>query len=93
MEDKGKFMELRESVRSAARDSIKIALIVEALAVKEDVEVLENEVHAALGYQAMMAGQDAQELLKYYQENNLMTSAKMGLIEDKLFGIMLGFHK
>ena len=41
----------------------------------------------------MMAGQDAQELLKYYQENNLMTSAKMGLIEDKLFGIMLGFHK
>lgn len=93
IEDKGKFMELRESVRQAARDSIKIALIVEALAEKEKVEVLENEVHAALGYQAMMSGQDAQELLKYYQENNLMTSAKMGLIEDKLFGIMLGFHK
>ena len=86
-------MELRESVRQAARDSIKIALIVEALAAKEGVEVTENEVHAALGYQAMMSGQDASELLKYYQENNLMTSAKMGLIEDKLFGIMLGFHK
>lgn len=93
MEDKDKFMELRESVRQAARDSIKIALIVEALAAKEGVEVTENEVHAALGYQAMMSGQDASELLKYYQENNLMTSAKMGLIEDKLFGIMLGFHK
>jgi len=93
MEDKGKFMELRESVRASARDSIKLALIVEALAEKENVEVHENEVHAALGYQAMMSGQDTQELLKYYQENNLMTSAKMGLIEDKLFGIMLGFHK
>ncbi|MDQ7044029.1 MAG: trigger factor [Sulfurimonas sp.] len=93
MEDKGKFMELRESVRQAARDSIKTALIVEALAKKEGVEVHEQEVHAALGYQAMMAGQDAQELLKYYQENNLMTSAKLGLIEDKLFGIILGFHK
>ncbi len=30
---------------------------------------------------------------KYYEENNLMTSAKMGLTEDKLFGIMLGFDK
>ena len=91
--NKGKFMELRESLREEARKTIKIALIVEALAKKEGVEVHEQEVHAALGYQAMMTGQDAQELLKYYQENNLMTSAKMGLMEDKLFGIMLGFHK
>lgn len=93
MEDKGKFMELRESVRKEARDSIKTALIVEALAAKEGVVVQDQEVHAALGYQAMMSGQDSQELLKYYQENNLINSAKMGLIEDKLFGIILGFNK
>jgi len=41
----------------------------------------------------MMSGQDAQELLKYYQENNLLPAAKMGLIEDKLFGKMLGLNK
>jgi len=92
-QDKGKFMELRESFREDARNTIKIALIVEALAKKEGISVHEQEVHAALGYQAMMTGQDAQELLKYYEENNLMTSAKMGLTEDKLFGMMLGFHK
>ena len=92
-EDKGKFMELRESVREEARANIKKSLIVEALAKKEGIEVHEQEVHAALGYQAMMTGQDAQELLKYYEENNLITSAKLGLTEDKLFGIMLGFHK
>jgi trigger factor len=40
----------------------------------------------------MMSGQDAEELLKYYKENNLMTSAKMSLTEDKLFGRMLGFE-
>ena len=91
--DKGKFMELRESFREEARNTIKIALIVEALAEKQGISVHEQEVHAALGYQAMMTGQDAQELLKYYEENNLMTSAKMGLTEDKLFGTMLGFHK
>jgi trigger factor len=93
MEDKGKFKELRESVREDARKSIKLALIVEALAKKEGIDVHEQEVIAALGYQATMTGQDPQALLKYYQDNNLMTAAKMGLTEDKLFGHILGFHK
>jgi len=93
MEDKGKFNELRESVRDEARKSIKMALIVEALAKKEGIDVHEQEVIAALGYQATMTGQDPQALVQYYQDNNLMTSAKMGLTEDKLFGVILGFHK
>ncbi|CAA6811902.1 MAG: Cell division trigger factor (EC [uncultured Sulfurovum sp.] len=93
MEDKGKFQELRESVREEARQSIKKSLIVEALAKRENIDVHEQEVIAALGYQATMTGQDPQALVKYYQDNNLMTSAKMGLTEDKLFGHILGFHK
>jgi len=93
MEDKGKFNELRESVRGEARASIKMALIVEALAKREKIDVHEQEVIAALGYQATMTGQDPQALVQYYQDNNLMTSAKMGLTEDKLFGVILGFHK
>ena len=93
MEDKGKFQELRESVRHEARESIKLALIVEALAKREGIDVHEQEVIAALGYQATMTGQDPQALVQYYQDNNLMTSAKMGLTEDKLFGHILGFHK
>lgn len=93
MEDKGEFAKLRESVRDEARKSIKLVLIVEALAKKEGIDVHEQEVIGALGYQATMTGQDPQALVKYYQDNNLMTSAKMGLTEDKLFGVMLGFHK
>ncbi len=93
IEDKNKFKELRESVRDDARKSIKLALIVEALAKREGIDVHEQEVIAALGYQATMTGQDPQALLKYYQDNNLMTAAKMGLTEDKLFGHILGFHK
>jgi len=92
-EDKEKFLALRESVRQAAKDTVKLSLIVEALAKKEGVIVHDQEVQAALGYQAMMRGQDAQELVKYYEENNLMNSAKMGLTEDKLFGKMLGLDK
>lgn len=93
IDDKNKFIQLRESVREEARATIKIALIVEALAKKEGIEVTDTEVHAALGYQAMMTGKDTEEVLKYYEENNLMTSAKIGLTEDKLFGVILGFHK
>jgi len=88
-----KLDELRDSVRDEARDSVKATFIVDALAKKEKIEVDDQEVMSALYYQAMMSGQDAQELVKYYQENNLMPAAKMGLMEDKLFGKMLGFDK
>ncbi len=65
----------------------------DALAKKEGLEVDEQEILSALYYQAMMSGQDAQELVTYYKENNLMTAAKMGLTEDKLFGKILGLDK
>ncbi len=88
-ENKEKLNALRDTLRGEARDSIKAALIVDALAKKEGIEVDEQEVLTALSYQAMMTGQDAQELLEYYKENNLITAAKVGLIEDKLFRHML----
>jgi len=93
MDDKEKFVELRNSVREEARNGIKTALIVEALGKKMGIDVDEQEVIAALTHQAMMTGQNAQDLVKYYQDNNLMTSAKLGLTEDKLFGMILGFDK
>lgn len=84
-EDKEKFNQLRDTVRGEARDSVKAALIVDVLAKKEGVDVNDQEVLSALEIQAMMTGQDPKELLEYYKENNLMTSAKVGLIENKLF--------
>lgn len=93
IEDKNKFLTLRNSVEQEAKNTIKIALIVEAMAKKEGIDVDENEAISALTYQAMMAGQDAHELVNYYRQNNLMNSVIMGLTEDKLFGQMLGFHK
>ncbi len=92
-EDKERFLALRESLREESADGIKTALIVEALAKKEHIEVDEQEVISALTYQAMMSGQDAEALVRYYRENNLMKSAQLGLTEDKLFGHILGFDK
>jgi trigger factor len=90
--DKEKFYQLRESVTESAKNTIKSALIIEALAKKEGIEVSDAEVDSALKYEAMMRGKDADELLAYYKENNLMISAKVGLREDKLFKKILGIE-
>ena len=87
-----KINELRDSVRADAIDSVKATFIVDALAKKEEVTVDDQEVSQAIYYEAMMSGQDPQQVIKYYQENNLLPAVKMGMIEDKLFGKMLGLE-
>jgi len=84
---------LREELRADAEASVKATFIVDALAKKEEVAVDDQEVSQAIYYEAMMSGQDPQEVIKYYQENNLLPAVKMGMIEDKLFGKMLGLDK
>lgn len=84
---------LRDEVRPDAEASVKATFIVDALAKKEEVTVDDQEVSQAIYYEAMMSGQDPQEVIKYYQENNLLPAVKMGMIEDKLFGKMLGLDK
>jgi trigger factor len=87
-----KINELRDSVRADAIDSVKATFIVDALAKKEEITVEDQEVSQAIYYEAMMSGQDPQQVIKYYQENNLLPAVKMGMIEDKLFGKMLGLE-
>jgi len=84
-----KIEELRDSVREDAVRSVKATFIVDALAKKENVDVSDQEVSQVLYYEALMAGQDPEALLKYYQKNNLIPAIKMGMIEDKLFGKLL----
>ena len=83
---------LRDSVREDAVASVKATFIVDALAKKEEITVEDQEVSQAIYYEAMMSGQDPQQVIKYYQENNLLPAVKMGMIEDKLFGKMLGLE-
>ncbi|HIQ47253.1 MAG TPA: trigger factor [Sulfurovum sp.] len=84
---------LREEVRADAEASVRATFIVDALAKKEEVTVDDQEVSQAIYYEAMMSGQNPQEVIKYYQDNNLLPAVKMGMIEDKLFGKMLGLDK
>ena len=84
---------LREEVREEAEKSVKATFIVDALAKAKEVTVDDQEVSQAIYYEALMSGQDPQAVIKYYQENNLLPAVKMGMIEDKLFGKLLGLDE
>ena len=88
-----KINELRESVRETATNSVKATFLVDYLAKKENVAVNDQEVSQTIYYEAMMSGQDPQEVIKYYQENNLLPAVKMGMIEDKLFAKIIGIDQ
>ena len=88
-----KIDELRESVREVATDSVKATFLIDALARKAKIEVSDQEISQTLYYEALMSGQDPQQLIEYYQKNNLLPAIKMGMIEDKLFAKIIGIDK
>ena len=87
-----KIDELRDSVREDAVRSVKATFLVDALARKEGIEVNDQEVSQTLYYEAILSGQDPQQVIEYYQNNNLLPAVKMGMIEDKLFAKIIGIE-
>ncbi len=85
-----KILELRGSVKEDAEDSVKATFIVDAMARKEKITVSDDEVSQTIYYEAMRNGQNPQDAMKHYRENNLLAAVKMGMIEDKLLGKLLG---
>ena len=88
-----KIDELRDSVREDAVRSVKATFLVDALARKEGIEVNDQEVSQTIYYEAIMSGQDPQQVIEYYQQNNLLPAVKMGMIEDKLFAKIIGIEQ
>jgi len=84
---------LRNEVRKDAAESVRATFIVDALAKQEEININDQEVTQVIYYEAMMHGQNPQELIKYYQKNNLLPAIKMGMIEDKLFSKLLNLHR
>ena len=92
-DNEDKINELREEVKEMAINSVKATFLVDFLARKEGIEVNDQEVSQTIYYEAMMSGQDPQQVITYYQENNLLPAVKMGMIEDKLFAKIIGINQ
>ena len=88
-ENPEKLKEFREKFKDEAKDRVKLTFIIDEIAKKEKVDVSDEELSQVIFYEALMQGQNPQELIKYYQENNLLPVLKMNLIEDKLLTKLL----
>ncbi|MEO1927116.1 MAG: trigger factor [Nautiliaceae bacterium] len=88
-ENPQKVKELKEKLLPEAKDRVKLTFIIDAIAKKEGVDVSDQELTQILYYEAIMQGQNPQDVVKYYEENNLLPVIKMNLIEDKLLNKLL----
>jgi trigger factor len=88
-ENPEKVKELKEKLLPEAKDRVKLTFIIDAIAKKEGIEVSDNELMQILYFEAIMQGQNPQDMIKYYQENNLLPVIKMNLIEEKLLNKLL----
>jgi len=88
-ENPEKVKELKEKLLPEAKDRVKLTFIIDAIAKKEGIDVTDQELTQILYYEALMQGQNPQDVVKYYQENNLLPVIKMNLIEEKLLNKLL----
>jgi trigger factor len=88
-EDAAKVEEMRAEVNPDAVKSVKATFIVDALAKAENVDVTDQEVTQTIYYEAMMTGQDAQAILKQYEEQGYLPAIKMSMIEQKVITKLL----
>jgi trigger factor len=84
-----KLNELREEAKKEAAEKVKLTFIVDELAKKENVTVDDNQVLQVIYFEALRAGQDAEKILEYYKENNLLPAVKMSMVEEQLLSTLL----
>jgi trigger factor len=81
-EDKVKAMQ--DELRPEACDSVKMTFIIDEIAKAESIDVSDQELMQVIYYEALMSGQNPEETLTYYKENNILPAIKMSMIEEKL---------
>jgi trigger factor len=84
-----KLNEFREEAKKEAAEKVKLTFIVDELSKKENVVVDDNQVLQVIYFEALRAGQDAEKVLEYYKENNLLPAVKMSMVEEQLLATLL----
>jgi len=88
-ENPEKLEEFRNKFKDEARERVKLTFLIDAIAQKENVSVSDDELMQVLYYEALMQGQNPQDMIKYLQENNLIPVMKMNMVEEKLLNKLL----
>ena len=88
-ENRDKAKQKRESYRIEAQKSVKLTFIVDSYSKAHNIAVGENELYQMLYYEAMMRGQNPQDLARFYEENNMFPAIKMTILENKVLNHIL----
>jgi trigger factor len=83
-DDADKVKELRESLRADATRSVRATFIIDALAMKEGINVAEQEVMQTIYFEAMQMGQDPSAVYNQYKESGYLPAVQMAMVEDKI---------
>ena len=88
-ENKEKLQSLRDELRDEAEKKVKLTFIIDEIAKKEGIFVDLEQVKQVVTYEAIMQGQNPDELLKYYEENGYLPVIQMSMVEDSVLNKLL----
>ena len=84
----------REENRALAEKRVRGLLILDAIAEKEKVEVVEQEISSALAMMARTSGQTVEAIKKYYASlDGGLDNLRSSLIQEKTLGLLLSRAK
>jgi len=80
---------LREHLRPTAADAVRATLIVEAIARKENVEVLETEIDKRIASLAAARQTNSARLRAQFEKDRHMPTLRLALREEKTLDLLL----
>lgn len=87
--DKDAIQAKREEQRENAQKSVRITLLIDAIAKRDNIQIPDNEVINTIYYEAMAMRQDPKAMFEYYKNNNLIPAVKMAMLEDRVLTALL----
>ncbi|WP_299545997.1 trigger factor [uncultured Helicobacter sp.] len=87
--DKDAMQAKREEQRENAQKSVRVTLLIDAIAKRDNLQIPDNEVINTIYYEAMAMRQDPKAMFEYYKNNNLIPAVKMAMLEDKVLTALL----
>jgi hypothetical protein len=84
-----KYSELKDKFYESAKDSVKLTFIIDELAKREKIQISDKQLIDIISYQALMEGQNPEEVIKDLKEKGMLPLIKMNIIEAEVISTLL----
>jgi trigger factor len=83
------YPKLRDVFYKNASDSVRLTFIVDELAKREKIAISDKQLVDIISYQALMEGQNPEEVIKNLEDRGMLPLMKMNLIEAEVISALL----